>query len=111
MTLFATKEKDETYIVMSYQLLSTDSLSQYENRETTRCETLQSKEKKISSSVKEFAKMFSKTLFDSLNTHDQMKHAIDLIDDKMSRIESIYNMSQNELRAIRDYLTSALKKK
>ena len=37
--------------------------------------------------------MFSKILFDNLNTHDQIKHAIDLIDDKMFRIESIYNMS------------------
>ena len=55
--------------------------------------------------------MFSKTFFDSLNTYDQMKHAIDLIDDKMSRIESIYNMSQNELRVIKNYLASALKKK
>ena len=55
--------------------------------------------------------MFSKTLFNSLNTHDQMKHAIDLIDDKMFRIESIYNISQNELRVIRNYLANALKKK
>ena len=111
MTLLAIKEKDETYVVMSYQLLSIDSLSQYENRKTTRCETLQSKEKKIFASIKELAKMFSKTFFDNLNTHDQMKHAIDLINDKMSRIESIYNISQNELRVIKNYLANALKKK
>ena len=55
--------------------------------------------------------MFSKILFDNFNTYDQMKHAIDLIDDKISRIESIYNISQNELRVIKDYLTNALKKK
>ena len=111
LTLLATKKKDETYVVMFYQLLSTNSLSQYENRETTRCKAFQSKEKKISAFVKKFAKMFSKTFFDNLNTYDQMKHAIDLIDDKMSRIESIYNMSQNELRVIKNYLASALKKK
>ena len=40
LTLLAIKEKNETYVIMFYQLLSINSLSQYENRETTKCETL-----------------------------------------------------------------------
>ena len=55
--------------------------------------------------------MFFEALSDNLNTHDQMKHLIELMKRKLSRIDSIYKMSQNELATIRDYLISALKKK
>ena len=55
--------------------------------------------------------MFLKFFFDNLNTHDQIKHAIDLINDKISCIESIYNISRDELRVIKNYLASTLKKK
>ena len=48
-------------------------------------------------------KAFSEKLSDNFNTHDQMKHFINLLFDKTSRNESIYNMFQNELAAIRDY--------
>ncbi len=46
-----------------------------------------------------------------MNTHDQMKHFIDLMKSKMSRIKSIYKMTWDELAAIQDYLDSTLKKK
>ena len=55
--------------------------------------------------------MFFKALFNNLNTHDQMKHFIKLMKKKLSRINLIYKMSQNELVIIRDYLINALKKK
>ena len=55
--------------------------------------------------------MFFKALSDNLNTHDQIKHFIKLMKKKLSRIDLIYKMSQNELVTIRDYLISALKKK
>jgi len=55
--------------------------------------------------------VFSEILSDSLNTHDQMKHFIDLMKSKMSCIKFIYKMTQNELAVIWDYLNSALKKK
>jgi len=55
--------------------------------------------------------VFSEILSDSLNTHDQMKHLIDLMKSKMSCIEFIYKMTWDELAVIRDYLNSALEKK
>ncbi len=55
--------------------------------------------------------MFSEIVSNSLNMHDQMKHFIDLMKSKMSYIESIYKMIQDELAVIQDYLDSALKKK
>ena len=55
--------------------------------------------------------MFFEALSDNLNTHDQMKHFIKLMKKKLSRIDLIYKMSQNEFATIRDYLISALKKK
>jgi len=55
--------------------------------------------------------VFSEIVSDSLNMHDQMKHFIDLMKSKMSYIESIYKMIQDELAVIQDYLDSALKKK
>jgi len=64
-----------------------------------------------STAIQDFKKVFSEILSDSLNTHDQMKHFIDLMKNKMSCIESIYKMTWDELAAIRDYLDSALKKK
>ena len=55
--------------------------------------------------------MFSEILSDSLNTHDQMKHLIDLRKNKMSCIEFIYKITWDELTVIQDYLDSALEKK
>ncbi len=69
------------------------------------------KESKILSAIQDFKKVFSEILSDSLNMHDQMKHFIDLMKNKMSCIEFIYKMTWNELAVIRDYLNSTLKKK
>ncbi len=55
--------------------------------------------------------MFSEILSDSLNMHDQMKHFIDLIKNKMSCIESIYKMTWDEFTVIWNYLNSVLEKK
>ena len=54
--------------------------------------------------------MFFKMLLNNLNTHDQIEHSIDFVKEKTSRINCVYNMSQNELVAFRNYITNALKK-
>jgi len=109
--MLAAKKRRETYVALFYQLLSTDDLSQNADHQTARCNALQAKESKIFFAIQDFRKVFSEILSDSLNTHDQMKHFIDLMKNKMSCIESIYKMTQDELVAIRDYLNSALEKK
>ena len=54
--------------------------------------------------------MFFKTLSNNLNTYDQIKHLIDLVKEKTSRIDCVYNMSQNEFTALRNYIANVLKK-
>jgi len=98
--MLAAKKREETYIALLYQLLFTDDLLQNADHQTARCNALQAKESKILSVIQDFKKVFSKILSDSLNTHDQMKHFIDLMKSKMSCIESIYKMTQDELAAI-----------
>ncbi len=109
--MLAAKKREETYIALLYQLLFTDDLLQNADHQTARCNALQAKESKILSVIQDFKKVFSKILSDSLNTHDQMKHFIDLMKSKMSCIESIYKMTQDELAAIWNYLDSVLEKK
>jgi len=111
LTMLAAKRREETYVALLYQLLSTDDLLQNADHQTARCNVLQAKELKILSAIQDFKKVFSEILSDSLNTHDQMKHFIDLMKSKMFCIESIYKMTWNKFVAIRDYLNSALKKK
>ncbi len=111
LTMLAAKRRRETYVALLYQLLSTDDLSQNADCQTARCDALQAKESEILSAFQDLKKVFSEILSDSLNTHDQMKHFIDLMKDKMSCIESIYKMTRDELAAIRNYLDSALEKK
>ncbi len=111
LTMLATKKREEIYITLLYQLLSTDDLSQNADHQTARCNALQAKESEILSAIQDLKKVFSEILSDSLNMHDQMKHLIDLMKSKMSRIESIYKMTRDELAAIWDYLDSALEKK
>ncbi len=109
--MLAAKRRKETYVALLYQLLFTDDLSQNADHQTARCNALQAKESEILSAIQDFKKVFSEILSDSLNMHDQMKHFIDLMKSKMSCIEFIYKMTQDELAAIQDYLDSALKKK
>jgi len=91
--MLAAKKRRETYVILFYQLLSTDDLSQNANHQTARCNAFQVKESKILFAIQDFKKVFSEILSDSLNMHDQMKHFIDLMKNKMSCIESIYKMT------------------
>ncbi len=111
LIMLAVKKREETYVALLYQLLSTDDLSQNADHQTARCNALQAKESKILSAIQDFKKVFSEILSDSLNMHDQVKHLIDLMKSKMSYIESIYKMTRDELAVIRNYLDSALEKK
>ena len=43
--------------------------------------------------------MFFEILLNNLNTHDQVEHLIDFMKEKTSRINCVYNMSQNEFVA------------
>ena len=55
--------------------------------------------------------MFFETLSNNLNTHNQIKYAINFINNQILRIKSCYNMFQDKLSIIREYLFTALKKK
>ena len=57
------------------------------------------------------SKIFSKELFNNFNTHNQIEHLIDLLFNKLFKSDLIYNISHNELAAIKNYLNNALKKK
>ena len=92
LIMLTTKKKKETYITLSYQLLSTDKLLQNADQQIARCNVLQAKESKIFFAIQDFKKVFSEILSDSLNTYDQMKHFIDLMKNKMFCIEFIYKM-------------------
>ena len=54
--------------------------------------------------------MFSEALLDSLNTYNQVEYPIDLEPDKTLKSGPIYNISQDELVATREYLSSTLEK-
>jgi len=91
--MLATKKREETYVALLYQLLFTDDLLQNADHQTVRCNALQAKESKILFVIQDLKKVFSEILSDSLNMHDQMKHFIDLMKNKMSCIKSIYKMT------------------
>ena len=40
--------------------------------------------------------MFFETLLNNLNTHDQVEHSINFVKEKTSRIDCVYNISQDE---------------
>ncbi len=109
--MLAAKRRRETYVILFYQLLFTDDLSQNADHQTARCNALQAKESEILFAIQDLKKVFSEILSDSLNMHDQMKHFIDLMKSKMSCIEFIYKMTWDELAVIWNYLDSALEKK
>ena len=54
--------------------------------------------------------MFFEMLLNNLNTHDQIEHSINFVKKKTSRIDCVYNMSQNKLAALWNYIANALKK-
>jgi len=49
--MLAAKKRKETYVVLLYQLLSTNDLSQNADHQTARCNALQVKESKILSAI------------------------------------------------------------
>lgn len=67
-------------------------------------------DQRIPEQVEDLQETFSEELSDSLNTHDQVEHAIDLVPGSQPKPGPIYNMSQDELATIRDYLASATEK-
>ncbi len=111
LTMLAAKKKEETYVALLYQLLFTDDLLQNANHQIVRCNALQAKESEIFFVIQNLKKVFSEILSDSLNMHDQMKHFIDLMKNKMSCIKSIYKMTWDEFAVIWNYLNSTLEKK
>ena len=50
-------------------------------------------------------------MFDNFNTHDQIKHFINLQFNKLFKDGSIYNMSHNKFITIKNYLDNAFEKK
>ena len=56
-------------------------------------------------------KIFLKKLYNNLNTHNQVEYFINLLFDKLFKSDLIYNMSYNELAAIKNYLNNIFKKK
>ena len=64
----------------------------------------------MSKSFKDLAQMFFEILLNNLNTHDQIKHSINLVKKKTSRIDCIYNMSQNKFVVFWNYIANVLKK-
>ena len=97
--MLAMKENDETYVVLSYQMLFIESSKKLVSCEAARCEILQIEELNVSKSLKNLAQMFFEMLLNNLNTHDQIEHSIDFVKEKMSRIDCVYNMSQNKFVA------------
>ena len=75
-----------------------------------RCEILQIKKLNMSKSFKSFAQMFFKMLSNNLNTHDQIKHSINFVKKNTSRINCVYNISQDKFIAFRNYIVNVLKK-
>ena len=108
--MLAMKENDETYVALSYQMLFIKSSKKFASCEAARCEILQIEELNVSKFLKNLAQMFSEMLSNNLNTHDQVEHSIDFVKRKTPRIECVYNMSQNELAAFRNYIADVLKK-
>ena len=51
--------------------------------------------------LKSLLKIFSEKLFDNFNTHNQIEHLINLFFKKLFKKDLIYNMSHDELAAIK----------
>ena len=103
-----TRNEGEAYIAMPYQILSQgDGVS---CDKAVRCGATQLDDPVVPKQLECLSEVFSEELSDSLNTHDQVEHPIDLLPGKLPRGGPIYNMSHDELAAIRDYLKSALEK-
>ena len=81
-------------------MLFIESSKKFASRETTRCDAFQIKKLNISESLRNFAQMFFETLLNNLNMHDQIEHSINLVKEKTSHIDCVYNMLQDKLAAL-----------
>ena len=98
----------QAYIAMPYQILSQLDNTYYDT--AARCGATQLDDPAVPKQLEDLADVFSEELSDSLNTHDQVEHPIDFLPDKLPRGGPVYNMSHDELAAIREYLRDALEK-
>ena len=60
--------------------------------------------------LKFLSEIFSKKLFENLNTHDQIEYFINLLFEKLFKRDLIYNISYDKFATIKTYLNSAFKK-
>ncbi|KAF6222515.1 hypothetical protein HO173_013395 [Letharia columbiana] len=79
--------------------------------EAVRCGATQLDDPGVPEQLEDLSEVFLEELSNSLNTHDQIEHPIDLLPGKLPRSGPIYNISHNKLAAIRDYLDTALERK
>ena len=77
-------------------MLFIESLKKFANCEAARCNAFQIKKLNVSEFLRNFAQIFFKTLLNNLNTHDQIKHSINFTEKKTTRIDCVYNISQDE---------------
>ena len=77
-------------------MLFIENLKKFVNREIARCETFYIKKSNVLKSLKNLARMFFEMLLNNLNMHDQVEHSINFVKEKTSRINYVYNISQNE---------------
>ena len=110
LAILAQNEDEETYVALSYELLVGEIEPPRSHRRPVRCEALKVEEPELLEFIKNLMNAFFEILSDSLNTHNQVKHAINLKNEQMPKFESIYNMSQDELAIIREYLENAQQK-
>ena len=76
-----------------------------------KCEIFEIDKFELFNFINDLMKAFSKIANNNLNTYNQIEHSIDLINNKIFKSNSIYNMSQNELAIIRKYFKIAQRKK
>ncbi len=99
----------QAYIALPYQILSVSNDACCDG--AARCGATQLDDPGVPDQLECVSEVFSEELSDSLNTHDQVEHPIDLLPGRIPKSGPIYNMSHDELAAIREYLKSALEKK
>ena len=90
----------KTYVALSYKLLVNEIKFSRNHRRSMKYKTLKIEKSKLFEFIKNLINAFFEILFNSFNTYDQIKHTINLKNKQMSKFESIYNMSQNELAII-----------
>ena len=110
LAMLTQNEDGEAYVALPYELLVGEMEPPRSHRRPVRCDALEVEEPELPEPIKDLMEAFSEILSDSLNTHDQVEHAIDLKEGQLPKSGPIYNMSQDELATIREYLESAQQK-